>query len=126
MATSPYWHIQLLGGLRAARRDQDPSPALSRFRVHKAGALLAYLAYHLQRSHPREILIERFWPEEPVEVARHKLSVALSFLRQDLEPPDVPDGAVIVADRFTIGLSAAAVTTDVSELERALRAAAGL
>ena len=92
MATSSYWHIQLLGGLRAQRSGEGPAPPLTRFRVQKAGALLAYLAYYIHRPQPREILIELFWPEDDLEVARHKLSVALSFLRQDLEPPGIPDG----------------------------------
>jgi DNA-binding SARP family transcriptional activator len=37
------WRIELLGGLRATRGDQD----ISRFRSQKTGALVAYLAYHL-------------------------------------------------------------------------------
>src|SRR5207249_5000696 len=53
------WRIELLGWLRATRGDQ----VVSRFRTHKTASLLAYLAFYQQRSHPREVLIELFWPE---------------------------------------------------------------
>src|SRR5262249_13791571 len=44
-------------------------------------------------------------------------------LRHQLEPPGVPAGAVILADRFTVGLAPATVTTDVEEFETLLRVA---
>src|SRR5439155_10582859 len=48
------WRIQLLGGLRAARGGQ----VVTRFPTRKTGALLAYLACHLDREQPREVLAE--------------------------------------------------------------------
>src|SRR5262249_4795927 len=81
------------------------------------------LAYHLPRSHPRDALIELLWPEGDLQSGRHNLSVALSWLRQQLEPPGVPEGAVLVADRTFVRLNPAAVTTDVAEFEAALQAA---
>jgi DNA-binding SARP family transcriptional activator len=113
------WRIQLLGGLRA---EQD-GRVVARFRTQKAASLLAYLAYYRQRSHPRELLIELLWPECEVDVARHRLSVALSLLRQQLEPVGASGGAVFVADHFSIGLDPEAVTTDVAEFEAALKRA---
>ena len=59
-------------------------------------------------------------------MGRHRLSVALSSLRQELEPPGVPDGAVLETDRVLVGLNPATVTTDVAEFEAALRGAAEL
>src|SRR5713101_7635240 len=53
------WRIELLGRLRATQGDR----VVTRFRAQKGGALLAYLAYHLDRPHPREELIELLWPE---------------------------------------------------------------
>jgi hypothetical protein len=44
----PVWRIELFGGLRARRGDQ----VVTRFRTQKTGALLAYLAYYCQRTHP--------------------------------------------------------------------------
>src|SRR5262245_3233453 len=82
--------IQLFGGLRVLQGEQE----ITHFRTQKTASLLAYLAYFLPRSHPREVLIELFWPDGGVETSRHSLSVALSSLRQQLEPPGIPDGAV--------------------------------
>jgi predicted ATPase/DNA-binding SARP family transcriptional activator len=113
------WRIELLGGLRATQGDRE----ITRFRSRKTGALLAYLAYHLARAHPRDVLVELLWPEADIDRARQSLSMALSSLRHQLEPPGVPKGAVLITDRATVRLNPAAVTTDVAEFETALRAA---
>jgi DNA-binding SARP family transcriptional activator len=97
---------------------------LTHFRTRKAAELLAYLAYHHTREHPRELLMELLWPGDEVEAARHRLTVELGALRKELEPPGVPDGTVLVRDRFMTGLKSSAVTTDVEEFEAALRGAA--
>src|SRR5262249_10432593 len=88
------WRLQLLGQLRAIRGVQTVGP----FQTQKTGALLAYLAYPLSRPHPRELLIELLWPELESSSGRHSLSMALSSLRRQLEPPGTPAGAVIVAN----------------------------
>ena len=41
-----------------------------RFRTHKAASLLAYLALHLQQTHPRERLLDLLWPEMELSAAR--------------------------------------------------------
>jgi DNA-binding SARP family transcriptional activator len=114
------WRIEMFGGLCARRGEQ----VITRFRTQKTGALLAYLAYHLGRMQPREVLMEVLWPDDGLEAARHKLSVALSALRGQLEPPGVAPDSVLVADRVAAGLNAAAVRTDAAEFEAALKAAA--
>lgn len=114
------WKIQLLGALKLTQQER----VITRFRTQKTGALLAYLAYHQRKSHPREILIELFWPETTPESGRHNLSHALSSLRSLLEPPGVPAGTVLIADRFTVELNPDAIHTDVQEFENALRDAA--
>ena len=113
------WRIELFGGLRAQRGDK----IIERFSTQKAGALLAYLAYYCQRAHPREVLVELLWQESEPKVGRHRLCQALYSLRRQLEPPGVSTGAVIVAKRFSVQLTPAAVTTDVAEFEAALKAA---
>jgi len=115
----PVWKVELFGGVRAVRGDT----AVGRFRVQKAASLLGYLAYY-RRPHARELLIEHFWEDDDPATGRHKLSVALSALRQVLEPADVPDGAVIEADRNTVRLAPGSVSTDVEQFEDALRLAA--
>jgi predicted ATPase/DNA-binding SARP family transcriptional activator len=116
------WRIELLGRLRAVHAER----VVTRFRSHKTGALLAYLAFHAGVSHPRDLLTELLWPEEPLDSARMRLRTALSSLRRQLEPPGVPAGAVLVTHRLSAGLNPAAVTTDVAWFEAALEEAAGL
>src|SRR5687768_18294343 len=111
--------IELLGGLRVRQNER----IITRFRSQRTALLIAYLAYHRHRSHPREVLIELLWPDSEPEAARHSLSQALSSLRHQLEPPGVPGGTVIVADRATVELNPEACITDVAEFEAALRLA---
>lgn len=114
------WRIELLGGLGARLGERT----VSRFRTQKTAALFAYLAYHRHRSHPREMLIELFWPEAEPESGRHSLSLALSSLRNQLEPPGIEAGGVVVADRWSVELNPEAFTTDVGDFEAALRLSA--
>jgi DNA-binding SARP family transcriptional activator len=112
------WRIQLLGGLRA----QQGERLICRFRSQQTALLLAYLSYY-PRRHPREVLIDLLWPEAEPGAGRHSLSQALSSLRHQLEPPGVPAGAIIVADRTSVELNPRAHTTDAAAFEEALRAA---
>jgi hypothetical protein len=114
------WRIELLGWLRAIQGGR----VVSRFRSQKAAALLAYLAYHHHRSHPREALIELLWPESDPEAGRRNLRVELTSLRRQLEVSETDPGGVIVADRATVQLSPACLT-DVAQFEATLQAAAG-
>jgi predicted ATPase/DNA-binding SARP family transcriptional activator len=118
-AGPPLWRLELLGGLRAVQRDR----VIDRFRTHKNAALLAYLAYHTHRSHPRDELVELLWPECEPAVGRDRLSTALSSLRRQLEPPGLAAHSVILADRQGVRLNPEAVSTDVAEFEAALHAA---
>jgi DNA-binding SARP family transcriptional activator len=111
--------VELFGGLRVHLGER----VITRFRTQKTAALLAYLAYHNDRAHSREVLIEQFWPDAPSLLAgRTSLSVALSSLRHHLEPPGVAPESVLRADRQTVGL-APAVVTDVSRFADLLRRA---
>jgi predicted ATPase/DNA-binding SARP family transcriptional activator len=114
------WRIELLGWLRAVHSDR----VVTRFRSHQTGGLLAYLAHHCHRSHPRDALVELLWPEGDLADGRNSLRVALSSLRRQLELPGMPPGAVLIADRSSIQLNPAACTTDVAAFESALRAVA--
>jgi DNA-binding SARP family transcriptional activator len=133
------WRIELLGGLRAAREDRS----VSHFPTRKTALLLARLAYFPARPHPREELIELLWPEADPHAARQRLSQALSSLRRILEPRSVekppqigPVGrstlnplasrvlepsTLLLADRTSVWLNRAAVTTDVAEFQAAFR-----
>jgi DNA-binding SARP family transcriptional activator len=113
------WRIEMLGWLRAVGQNR----VVAHFPTRKTGALFAYLAFHAHRSHPREELIERFWPECELEAGRNHLRMALYRLRRQLEKPHLPNGAVILVDRQTVQLSPDAIVTDVAAFEATLQAA---
>jgi predicted ATPase/DNA-binding SARP family transcriptional activator len=113
------WRFRLLGELKATRGDE----VVSRFRTQKTASLLAYLAFHAGRAHPREVLIELLWPGGKPEAGRSSLSAALSALRSQLEPPGTLAGSVIVANRATVELAADAFTTDTAAFRAAVEAA---
>lgn len=115
----PIWHICVLGQLTAARHDR----VIQRFKAGKAASLLAYLAYFAGQDHHREQLMELFWPDAGVDDARHSLRQALSSLRRQVEPPDVPPGAVLHATRQHVRLRADAITTDVASMRQHIRQA---
>src|ERR1051326_2014425 len=114
-----HWHIELLGRLRVTQGDR----VITRFRSQHAAGLLAYLAYYMHRPHPREVLIELFWPQSEPLRRRNNLSRELTSLRRLLETPGLPAGAVIITDRTSVQLNPAACTTDVMAFEAALQAA---
>jgi predicted ATPase/DNA-binding SARP family transcriptional activator/Tfp pilus assembly protein PilF len=114
------WHIELLGRLRATQGGH----VVTRFRARRTGSLLAYLAFYLDRPHPREVLIELLWPEAETHSGRSNLSRELTSLRRQLEPPGMPAGAVVLADRDSVQLNPAACATDVKAFEAALQMAA--
>src|SRR5713226_1403444 len=84
--------IQLLGGLRVTLAGSDVAATFPR----KIGALLAYLACFLDRSRPRDLLIELFWPEADLEAGRASLRNALPLLRRLLEPSGVTPGSLLI------------------------------
>lgn len=107
--------VQLFGGLEVHYGFQT----IRRFRTQKTGALLAYLAFYRDRTHPREALVEMLWPEANQQAGRLSLSVALSSLRSQLEPEGVPAHSLLLADRMNVGVSSL-VITDVALFETAL------
>src|SRR5579862_2502560 len=117
-----HWRIELLGGLRA----RQPGRSITRFRTHKTGLLLAYLALYRDRAHAREQIIELLWPDVTPQSGRNQLSMALSFLRHPLEPPGVPAGAVLIADRSTVRFNPDAITTDVADFNAGFQQARAL
>src|SRR5215813_10261569 len=76
----------------------------------KDRALLAFLALSPGATHSRDKLASLLWSERGDRQARDSLKHALTRLRHFLHPADPPP---IVADRQSVRLDAAAVTTDV-------------
>ena len=113
------WHIQVLGSLIIHQEDRT----ITRFRSKRTGALLAYLVCHSSRDHPREELVELFWPESGASAGRASLRTALSSLRRQLEPPGVPTGSVLIADPVNIRLNPHSFTCDFTDFDSAMRSA---
>lgn len=112
--TKPLYQVRLLGGLEI----QSGGKVITRFRSRQTAGLFAYLSFHREKRHLRDALVERFWPEAPdPERGRASLSVAISSLRSQLEPPGAPYGSVLIADAKNIGLNPATVHTDAEAFE---------
>lgn len=106
----------MFGGLRLRVEEQE----FSHFRTQKTAALLAYLAYHPERAHPREVLMELLWPDCVEAAARRSLSTALWSLRQQLGTM-LPGGERLLrADRAKVALSGPGLVTDVQAFLTAL------
>ncbi len=114
------WTIALLRELRVIGAEHT----VLRFRSRLIGSLLAYLAYHLETRQPRDLVADLLWPECDGDTSRLRFRVALNSLRRQLEPPGVPAGSVLLADRASVQLNPERVATDVGEFRTALRAAA--
>ncbi len=117
--TSYLIEIELFGGLRvrqAGGAAVDCTGPLT-------GALLAYLALGLKRSHTREELMAFLWPEDDPEEARPKLRQALYALRSVLEAPPVEKGSVLRTSRTAVWLASETVRTDVTDFEKGVASA---
>src|SRR5579871_5313063 len=110
-ATNTIWRVRLFDGPVLESVDGD---AIRRFRSRKVGALLAYLALHLDHPCPREALYIALWPEEDdLKAVANRLRVALTSLRHQLEPAGVPFGTVLDAsDPSRVRLRAETVWCD--------------
>jgi DNA-binding SARP family transcriptional activator len=95
------WRIEFFGGLRLWRGED----VTTRFRTRKISGLLALLAYHSDQMHPREELIDVFWPEADIHAGRNSLRVALSSLRGLLEPPGIAPGIVLDTSADAVRIS---------------------
>jgi predicted ATPase len=116
------WRIELFGGLALRRVDGVSDEIITRFRTRKAAALLARLALE-EKPLPREVLADAVWPEASLAMGRNNLRVALASLRRQVEPPGVPFGSVLRADRSTVELDPELVSSDVRDFLHALKSA---
>ena len=103
------FQVDLLGGLRVLRLSTGEDLA---FRTRKARCLLGLLLLSPGFRMNREHLASLLWDPAPEALARSSLRQALKELREVLEP----DGDVLEADRFTVGLKGAAFAVDALRL----------
>ncbi|MEZ5409812.1 MAG: AAA family ATPase [Acidimicrobiales bacterium] len=120
----PVLHVQMLGGfgLRVGER------AASAMSSRPAVSLLAYLVLRRDRTHTRDLLAGKFWPDEPDAVARKRLSNALWQLNQSAkqiglnELFDKTQAAVGFAPGLPVVVDVEEFEGRLDELERRLRA----
>jgi len=96
-----------------------PNEAAINLLGQKEQALLAFLALSPGTTHARDKLASLLWSDRGDPQARDSLKHALTNLRQCLQSADSP---AIIADRQSVRLDPAAVSTDVAAFERLLRA----
>jgi predicted ATPase len=113
------WRFELLGQLRAISGDR----VVTQFGSRKVAALLARLALFPKRAQGREELIDLLWPDADLDTGRNRLRQAIFALRRVLEPPGAPE--VLLVDRTSVRLNAAAFSCDVTEFEATVRARDG-
>ena len=115
MADGPHLcRIELLGTLQVRCGEQ----LVTHFPRQKAARLLTFLALHSKQPHPREHLIDLFWPDLDLPAGRDSLSTTLTALRRLLGSPDF-----LITTHQTVGLNGSRVMTDAAELERLVAAA---
>jgi DNA-binding SARP family transcriptional activator len=112
--------IQSLGGF-SVLRDGDVV-RISEWQSKKARELLKLLVARRGRPAPRPYLMETLWPGEGPQRVANRLSVALSTIRNVLDPGRrFPPNQFVRADSDSVAISLDAVDVD---LERFLSAAA--
>lgn len=104
--------LRVLGG---ALLEMNGNPVTGRAARPYNLALLTYLAASPGRTASRDKLVACFWPRKKTSRARHRLSVALHVLRQELGE----DAVVPTGDSLT--LSRDRIWTDLGEFRRAVR-----
>ncbi|MBI1296106.1 hypothetical protein GC175_14225 [bacterium] len=110
--------LLFLGAFQVVHNDTP----IASFRSVNIQALLTYLAMESDRPHPRDALIQLFWPDEPADVARHNLSQSLYLLRKAVDA-DKQGSPRLLVTRQTIQFNPASdYALDVADFLAALDA----
>lgn len=117
------WRAHLFGSFRVVRQgwSGQAETELTRFESKRAVALLAYLILHADLPQPREVLVDRIWPEADLTAGRNRLKQALSSLRRQLEPPGTSPGSVLAATKTTVMVRSRGIGSDYADLLLALQ-----
>lgn len=108
----PSIEIRTMGGFEVMLEGR-PIP-LARWRSRKARQMLKMLIAAGDGRIPREVLLERLWPDDAIERTGPRLSVQLSTVRAVLDPDrQWPSDRYLVADRTAVGLHRERLTIDV-------------
>jgi DNA-binding SARP family transcriptional activator len=113
----PTLTVHLLGPLRVTLADRP----IESWPSGRGRAVFKYLLMHRDQPTPRDVLMDRFWPDATPEAARNSLNVALHGLRQALKM--VCDVTVVIfqdgAYRLNPDIS---IWLDVEDFEQHVRA----
>ncbi len=110
------WDVSLLGLLRVS----CGSRSADHFQTRQTALLLAYLAA-FPRRHSRDEIVDLLWPDADPDSGRARLSQAIWRLRQTLNTlaPGSPDAVeILFADRNTVGIDSACLSTDIARFRR--------
>jgi ATP/maltotriose-dependent transcriptional regulator MalT/DNA-binding SARP family transcriptional activator len=112
--------IRTLGGFSVVRSGK-PVP-VSEWQSKKSRDLLKFLVSRRGRPAHREVLIDALWPDENVESASNRLSVALSGVRAALDPDRRfgPDH-YLSGDRESVGISTDHLEIDIERFLELVR-----
>jgi predicted ATPase/DNA-binding SARP family transcriptional activator len=114
----------MLGRLVAYPAGSAPAPAEEkRFNRSKMGALLGWLAYHLEQDHARDVLADRLWPAADTDAAKHCLNQALYKLRQEFGLDEPGAQPMILGSHLHVRLNRDLLRTDVQDFRALLRRA---
>lgn len=106
--------VRTLGGFRLLRDGQPV--ALAEWQSKKARDTLKVLVARRGRPIPREQLADAIWPDDNGDAAGNRLSVALSLLRQVLDPDKrFAADRFVITDKENVALNLDALTIDVEE-----------
>ncbi|MEN8129683.1 MAG: BTAD domain-containing putative transcriptional regulator [Pseudomonadota bacterium] len=104
--------LSLFGGFQLV----DDAGNVVKLSMRKTKALLAWLALHQDKSHPRERLALLLWEESDDRQARHSLRQALSGLRKVLGE----HAGMLVADQESVMLRSGHIQVDTLRFEALL------
>ena len=82
----PELHVTCFGRFEVWRRGMRVEPCSNR----NGQVILRYLVAHPHHRETMDVLMEALWPDDPPQVARHKLHCASSALRRTLNGDVVP------------------------------------
>lgn len=107
-------HVQVLGGFAVTRRGAAvPSSA---WQSKVARDLFKMLVVARGRPLHRDVLIDRLWPGESGDKANNRLSVALTTIRNVVDPDRAhPTDYVVVADRDSVAFDLTNMSVDAEQ-----------
>lgn len=113
---APLLSLQLLGTFDVQARGRP----IAKWPSRKARLVLAYLAIERGRMVAKDVLIDLFWPDAPLERGSNNLSIAIHQLRSALAAFDAEAGQCIIVRQGLYGLDIGSVSVDLWDFQTRL------